>query len=188
MLALLSKEETVIFPSFFKLLAWLNVHYHDSHSVYLRTFGHDLPEVMPKIVLNSHVDFADLGQFKGRTLSFPKTLRFSNTVALDFFKNSFRSYGIRDDYEYWKSKGFQAEGGKPFPVGLKENDIEIFFDDNADDMVKPIICPTDSEGNLLDTAQLLHKGIIVAVNPKEAILDEDYFIKKLQTRIAQSNV
>lgn len=186
MLALLGAEKTVIFPSFLKLIAWLNTNYKDRYSIYLRTFGKDLPEVIPAIEKKAEIKFADVGQFKGRSLSFPNSLRFANTVALDFFVWSHDNYGLRDDYEYWQSKGYQAEGGKPFPVGLNANDIEIFFDDNADDAVKPIICPVDSKESILDTNELLKKGIIVAVNPKEAILDEDYFINALKRRIAQS--
>lgn len=185
MMEILSTEETVIFPSFLKMIGWLNTHYKERFALYLRTFGTDLPEIMPKIEEKTDLEFADLGSFNGRSFSSPKSLRFNNTDALDLFRNSRCNYGIRDDYSYWKSKGFKAEGGKPFPVGLNANEVEIFFDDNADDGVKPIVCPVSSTGQLLDTQELLGKGIIIAVNPKEAILDEDYFIKKVQARLAQ---
>lgn len=185
MLAILNTEKTVIFPSFLKLVAWLNSNYKHRFALYLRTFGIDLPEIMPKIEQKSELTFEGIGSFKGNSLSIPASLRYANTVALDFFTHSTsHCYGIQDDYNHWKSKGFQAKGGKPFLVGSYGNEIEIFFDDNADDPVKPIICPIDSEGKMIDTAELLQKGIIVAVNPKEAILNENYFIEKLQARLA----
>lgn len=177
MTALLSSEEMVIFPSFIKLIGWLNTCHKDHYTIYLRTFGQDLPKVMSLIEKRTELKFAAQGEFNGRALSL------AEESYLDFFRNSKNNYGIKDDFEYWKSKGFQAEGGKPFPVGLNAEDIEILLDDNADDEVKPIICPVNSEGKLLNTAELLKKGIIVAVNPMEAILDEDYFIKKVQARI-----
>lgn len=184
-MTVLKEEKTVIFPSFFKLIAWLNTHYKDNYAIYLRTFGTDLPEIMPLIEKKSDLRFVDCGQFEGSMLSFAaqRAGLFSPTSYLDFFKATKQSYGIKDDYAHWKSKGFQSEGGKPFPVGLNAEDIDIFFDDNADDPVKPIICPVDSEGKLLNTAELIKKGIIVAVNPKEAILDEDYFIKKYRQEL-----
>lgn len=180
MKALLDTQETVIFPSFYKLIAWLNTHHKDRYSLYLRTYGTDLPKVMHLIEKTTDLVFADLGKFEQRKLFWPL-----HDSYLDFFKKTKQSYGIQDDFDYWKSKGFQSEGGKPFPIGLNSDDVEIFFDDNADDSVKPIICPVDSEGKLLNTAELIKKGIIVAVNPKEAILDEDYFIKLVQKRIVQ---
>lgn len=190
MMAVLNAEKTVIFPSFYKLITWLNTNYKEKHAVYLRTFGKDLPEIRPLIEKKSDLEFVDSGEFKAGLLSMgvQRSGLFAPNHYLDFFKATIGSYCIKDDYDHWKSKGFQAEGGKPFPIGLNKEDIEIFFDDNADDAVKPIVCPVDSEGKMLDTAELLKKGIIVAVNPKEAILDEDYFVKKLQARITPTTL
>ncbi len=180
MIRLLSSQEMVIFPSFFKVINWLNTHYSNRYAIYLRTFGTDLPEVVPAIQAQAELQFAGIGEFKGCDLSLAPIGQ-----TLEFFKNpQLLNYAIRDDYAYWKSKGFQAVGGKLFPVELSDvADIHIFFDDNANDPDKPIICPVSFDGALQDTQDLLNKGIIVAVNPKEAILDEDYFIKKVQTAV-----
>jgi hypothetical protein len=175
MMEILSLEKMVIFPSFFKLISWLNEHYKNQYAIYLRTFGTDLPEVMADIAKKSDLKFAGIVGFKERNLpSYIELFRSSHLL----------SYGIQDNYDYWKSKGFQADGGKPFPVDEKE--IDIFYDDNANDLDKPIICPISSEQKILDTQELLKQGIIVAVNPKEAILNEDYFVKLLQARIERS--
>jgi hypothetical protein len=180
MMEIVGSDKLVIFPSFIKLIAWLNLQYKGHYALYLRTFGTDLPEVRSKIENQTDLKFEGLGEFKGRTLSLASSY-------MEFFSNpKLGHYGIRDDFNYWKSTGYQAKGGKLFPVGLNKKDIEIFFDDNADDAVKPIICPVDSKESIIDTNELLKKGIIVAVNPQQAILDEDYFINALKRRIAQS--
>lgn len=189
MMAVLNAEKTVIFPSFYKLITWLNTHYKNNHAVYLRTFGKDLPEIRPLIEKKSDLKFVDSGELKAGLVSMAaqRSGIFQPSHYSNFFKVTHESYCIKDDYDHWKSKGFQAEGGKPFPIGLNSQDIEIFFDDNADDAVKPIVCPVNPEGQMLDTNQLLKNGTIVPVNPKEAILDEDYFIKKLQARLQAVN-
>jgi len=137
-----------------------------------------VPEVVPAVEKATSLKFAGQGEFQGRTLS----LIGQEDALYDFFVGQdVQHYAIRDDYLYWKSKGFQAIGGKPFPLDTSNtNIISIFFDDNANDPDKPIICPVGPDNQLEDTLQLLKTGNIVAVNPKEAILDEDYFINKIK--------
>ena len=99
-----------------------------------------------------------------------------------------RHCAIQDDYSYWKAKDFQTIAGKPFPIDLSNPHIlSIFFDDNADDPDQPTIYPFDSLQKIEDQTKLLGRGNIVAVNPKEAILDEDYFIKKINALLYRSN-
>lgn len=174
---LLEQKEIVIFPSFYKTIAWLEQHFPGKYVIYLRTFGEDLPEVISIIEQETALKFSGQGKFQGRTLSLA-------TEELDlctFFTNSMQHYAIQDDYAYWKSKGFQAIGGKPFLINrVNYKIIAVFFDDNANDPDKPIICPIGADNQLEDTQELLKSGNIVAVNPKEAILDEDYFINKIK--------
>ena len=178
MLEILNKKEMVIFPSFFKAILWLNSTYPNQFALYLRTFGKDLPEVVPAIESKAPLKFAGLGEFKGNDLF----IQSKQKLLLKFFKNPKRKhYAIQDDYAQWKLHGFQAQGGKPFPIDLSNPEvIPIFFDDNANDPDKPIIQPVRPDGSLENTQELLKRGNLVAVNPKEAILDEDYFIKKIQ--------
>jgi|SRR3989339_877320 len=177
MLKILGDGEMVIFPSFFKVIAWLDIHYPNKYAIYLRTFGQDLPEVVPAIEKITSLRFAGQGEFQEKNLS----LLGKEETLHDFFngKNA-QHYAIRDDYTYWKSQGFQAIGGKPFPLDIdNSNVISIFFDDNANDPDKPIIYPIGLDNRLEDIAELLKNGNVVAVNPKQAILDEDYFIKRI---------
>lgn len=178
MLKILSSGEMVIFPSFYKTVAWLNKQYPKNYALYLRTFGKDLPEVVPMIEKNTGIKFAGRGDIQESNLA----LTVPNKSLFDFLAEPGpKNYAIRDDYAYWKSQGFQSAGGKPFPIDrTNDNVIALFFDDNANDPDKPIIRPFGPDGQLLDTEILLKSGNIVAVNTKEAIVDEDYFINKIK--------
>ena len=178
MLQILSTEKMAIFPSFFKTIEWLNQNYPKNYAIYLRTFGKDLSEIIQTLTDKKILKFANQGQFKERTLDIADP----NKPLSEFFKNpDLNHYALCDDYKYWESKGFQAVGGKPFFIDINDlQNISIFFDDNANDPDKPIICPIDHSGNLQDTNQLMEKGNIVAVNPKEAILNENYFVDKIK--------
>lgn len=184
MLAILSEHEMVIFPSFFKAIIWLEHNYLDRYAIYLRTFGQDLPEVIPAIEQACCIRFAAQGKFEGKKFSLVE----SEEDLYEFFAGQdSQHYAVRDDYRYWQSCGYQAVGGKIFPVDITNSSIiSIFFDDNANDPDKPIICPVDANYNLQDTDELLIQGNIVAVDPKQAILDEDYFINKIKA-IMQEN-
>lgn len=69
MLEILDKEELVIFPSFFKAIAWLEQNYPNQYALYLSTFGQDLPEVIPAIEQATPLKFAGHGKFEGINLS-----------------------------------------------------------------------------------------------------------------------
>lgn len=178
MLELLSSDGLVIFPSFFKTIQWLNATYPGRYVIYLRTFGNDLPEVIPAITNKCGLQFNKRGSFKGRDL----TLTIGQDGLYDLLTGmNLQHYAIQDDYAFWKLNGFQAIGGKPFAVDISnEKIISIFFDDNANNPDKPIIYAFNPSHELQDTQLLLNLGHIVAVDPKEAILDEDYFITKIK--------
>ena len=168
----------VVFPSFFKAIRWLQKNYPDNFTLTLRTFGQDLPEIVPMIEKIAKIKFAGIGEFKGRDL----TLEVPEKLVPTFLSGSnMKNYAIRDDYKYWKSQGFKASGGKPFPLDRSDSDSAyIFFDDNADDPDKPIVNPFGPNNEPLDTKEMMREGYIVAVNPKEAILDDNYFINKIK--------
>jgi len=174
MMRILQGEGLVIFPSFYKTLAWLETEYPQQYSIYLRTFGTDLPKVVPAIQKNTTLQFANQNANLTEVIS--------RAALLSTISSAHTSHwAIRDDYGYWKSKTFQAVGGKPFSIDLNNpHHVSMFFDDNANDQDKPIIYPFSANGDLEDTNELLKTGHIVAVNPKEAILDENYFINKIK--------
>jgi hypothetical protein len=172
MLHVLAGQKMAIFPSFYKTIEWLDTYYPQKYSIYLRTFGTDLPEVVAAIHKNTPLRF--INHETDLTVKTPRTSLLHALANPDG-----NHWALRDDYEYWKSNGFQAAGGKPFWVNLNDpNSLPMFFDDNADDPDKPIIDPC--RPNNESTQKLLKTGHIVAVNPKEAILDNDYFINKIK--------
>lgn len=174
MMRALQGEGLVIFPSFYKAIKWLETNYSQKYALFLRTFGTDLPEVVSAIRKNTGLELAN--QSSDLTAITPRT-ELLNAMANPHMGH----WAIRDDYGYWKSKGFKAVGGKPFSIDVSDTGtLSIFFDDNANDQDKPISYPFGPNDELLDTNELIKRGYIVAVNPKEAILDEDYFINKLK--------
>lgn len=177
MLRALSTEHLVIFQSFFKAINWLNTHFPNRYTIYLRTFGEDLPLVIPIIEKETKLNFAIQGEFDDTKLS----LMINRSDLYDFFTGNNQHFAIKDNYKYWKTKKFQPIGGKPFYVDKNNtNDISIFFDDKANNLDRRIIFPIGPNNIIESSQELLKTGNIVAVNPKEAILDEDYFIKKIE--------
>jgi hypothetical protein len=174
MTTLLSSGKMVIFPSFYKAIKWLNDTFPQKYMIHLRTFGRDLPDVVPTLEKHTQLRFT-YGSPTGSAQDRWQYIASLNTHC-----------AIQDDYAHWKAAGFQSAGGKPFPIDSRNPHVlSIFFDDNADDREKPIIMPVGPNGQLEDVAALLKKGNIVAVNPKEAILDENYFINKIKALLPQ---
>ena len=180
--SVLEKPSVAIFPSFFKLIDWLEENYTNRYSIYLRTFGQDLPHVVPVIEKSTGLRFSGCGEIKDRVVSMGSEKK----SIFSFFSNcDCKHYALRDNYEQWKNSGFSAAGGKPYPIDLENPDvITIFFDDNADDVDSPILCPLTSDAVMGDTKELMKKGRIVAVNSKEAALDSSYFIRAVASVIA----
>lgn len=199
LLKVLNKEKMVIFPSFFNLIEWLNTSkYKDNYSLHLRTFGTDLPDIIPLIEQKAKLQFTARGGFKGQTLRMFKdtlgrdaqedekniTAQYTSSQLQPFFNSVGKNYAIHDDYNYWKSKDFTADGGKLFPIEVNNPTVtSIFFDDNANDQEKPIIYPMKPDGTLEDTQKLIKLGNIVPVDPKEAILNPYYFTKHVETAL-----
>jgi len=190
MVQLLEAESPTIFPSFFKLIAWLNESdYRDRYVIHLRTFGQDLPEIVPVLEKRAQLAFSAFGIFREHKLHVgtdtDKAIYNSAQELYDILTSSGKNYAIQDDYQYWKISNFQARGGKPFPIDLHDASVvALFFDDNANDLDKPIVCPITPQGSLESTERLIDLGTIVVVNPKEAILNEDYFIEKVKATLA----
>ncbi len=176
MIEILSHQEMVIFPSFYKFITWLETEHAGKYSIYLRTFGKDLAEVINLLESRSTLKFTAFGKRDQDTF----IIEGSSKQAIPMTELIFMPghYGIQDDYNFWKENQFQAKGGKLFIIGDKTT---IFFDDNADGTAdnRWIISPM-KDGVLQDTLKLIEQGLIVPVNTKDAIVDENYFIDKVK--------
>eukprot|EP00928_Gymnodinium_smaydae_P096156 TRINITY_DN8436_c0_g1_i4.p1 TRINITY_DN8436_c0_g1~~TRINITY_DN8436_c0_g1_i4.p1 ORF type:complete len:2283 (-),score=406.91 TRINITY_DN8436_c0_g1_i4:1423-8271(-) len=84
---------------------------------------------------------------------------------------------VKDDWAWWHHHSNSAESGKFFP--LMENVQQLFFDDNidADNMI--VDCRDEHGNNILDSTVL--GRCCVKVNAVEAILDDDYFFRRVQS-------
>jgi hypothetical protein len=86
---------------------------------------------------------------------------------------------IKDDWAWWQFNGEQSYAGKLLTViGGKKPTQQIFFDDNIDHNDVRIVDCRDAGGSVIPHAKSLAK-LCVKVNPVEAMLDNDYFFRKL---------
>jgi hypothetical protein len=86
---------------------------------------------------------------------------------------------IKDDWAWWQWHGEQASAGKLLTIIGGDETDQIFFDDNIDHSDARIVDCRDAEGRLMKAADCLNR-FCVKVNPVEALLDEGYFLSKLQ--------
>ncbi|CAK0894799.1 unnamed protein product [Prorocentrum cordatum] len=85
---------------------------------------------------------------------------------------------IKDDWAWWQWKGETAEAGKLLTLIPKIKSHQVFFDDNIDHKDCRIVDCRDEKGGAIPANTALNK-YCVKVNPVEAILDNDYFYRKL---------
>jgi len=86
---------------------------------------------------------------------------------------------IKDDWAWWQFSGETAAGGKLMTlIGGKPPTQQIFYDDNIDYDDARIVDCRDVNGQSMPSSKTLNK-LCVKVNPVEALLDDDYFFRKL---------
>ena len=91
------------------------------------------------------------------------------------------SCAIQDDYSLWSSKRGAANSGKLLLIDPTDQRVQqIFFDDNISSDTK---CSIVDIRNITTGKEIQYKNAIdkymIQVEPNLAILDDDYFIKKL---------
>jgi hypothetical protein len=178
------KESLIIFPSFYKVLTWLNENYFNKYAIHLRTFGKDREDVVKSLSKLSNIKFKNTGVFTKEDLLLDNNKVITKENIFDFFNNkNLDNYAIQDDFKYWESLKFNKEGGKPFPINKENKDIYMFFDDNIGDPDRTIVKPIDENCNVLDINDLIKSNNIICVNTKDAILDENYFIDFIKNLI-----
>jgi len=93
-----------------------------------------------------------------------------------------RTSGIKDDWAWWRWHDEQAVAGKLLTVfsGTEDEMKQMFFDDNIGFTDARIVDVRDVNGAQVAFAQAVNK-VISKVNPVEALLDDEYFLRKLQT-------
>lgn len=172
----LNSQHGMVFHSFYRLIHWLRAE-NITFSIVLRSFGHDIPAVMAELA-EHQIHIGDHGHFKGHVLELNgTTLEKAQDIMNSLTPGTHAAW--RDDYTYWHHHHQQRYFGKLFFVD-KPWPRTMFFDDNA--IEKEIIVPINATDEFLETHQeLIETGRIVAVNPLEALIDNDYFVNLVKT-------
>ncbi|MCP5469472.1 MAG: hypothetical protein H7A36_03085 [Chlamydiales bacterium] len=168
-------EGRFIFPSFYKLLGWLEEN-NISHSLVFRTFGTDLEKIAA--TLGWDIPKASFRDGKLHT----ENGVIDDPLAMLHFFQARRVLGIQDDYFYWNKHKELKEYGKQFPLLLSGSTKSIFFDDNIEfDPEVNIVAPYDAQTKeALKILPLIEREVLIPVITVDAILDEDYFIHYLE--------
>jgi hypothetical protein len=175
--SLKNQNDRSVFTSFSNLIKYLKERNY-SFSIVLRTFGKDLDWVSKELAQDGLDNFI-YGSFSKGILTLNNTELSNPTEIASVFEPG-NHYAIQDSYDWWKQHNFTEKGGKPFPIDVSNKQVlSIFFDDNADDAVKPIlnVIPFETETNL---NELLSIGRVVPVDTRKAILDKNYYINAFE--------
>lgn len=181
LLTILHTQQSPLFASFWTLLQWAQQCPYDIRFVF-RTFGHDLPHIIALLEQQGYkvqnlFCYEDDQLFRGY---FNDTLFIKQDVCPRveaIFSEQFNA--VKDDWQRWNRNGETEAYAKPFHNFPEV--ISVFFDDNA--LEKQIIAPigfTSENGAPLTTADLIERGYIVPVNPLKAMIQPEFFVKKIE--------
>jgi hypothetical protein len=179
------KQETEIFPSFYKLIDKLHER-NIAYTLIIRTFGSEAGSIAEELNQRYGENFIanayamKQGQLEGTE---------SDLYAL--ILNADHHFIIRDDWDWWYSHKENWMYGKPFPIDLNDKErISLFFDDHA----KPnpnypdsnIVTPYNVEnGLLISPDKLIAAKSIYPVDMIEALCDEDYYVRFIEKFISE---
>jgi hypothetical protein len=86
---------------------------------------------------------------------------------------------IKDDWAWWTWNEEKSSCGKLLTlIGGKSPTKQLFYDDNVEADDARIVDCRDANGSTMPNQRTLGK-LCVKVNPVEAVLDDDYFIRKV---------
>eukprot|EP00929_Paragymnodinium_shiwhaense_P063873 TRINITY_DN31960_c0_g4_i1.p1 TRINITY_DN31960_c0_g4~~TRINITY_DN31960_c0_g4_i1.p1 ORF type:complete len:3718 (+),score=1051.51 TRINITY_DN31960_c0_g4_i1:107-11260(+) len=116
-----------------------------------------------------------------------KTLKAKTVEGFGHFQKWMRDHlmsqgtsAIKDDWAWWQWHEETAHAGKVLTViGGKEDTKQLFFDDNVDFDDARIVDCRSPDGQPIPAQSSLNR-LCTKVNPVEAMLDNDYFLRKLQ--------
>lgn len=119
-------------------------------------------------------------QKEGRTLA-------EESDILTFLEEAKHTLGFNDEYDFWKRHGFAPGAGKPLWFCRDTKTHHIFFDDNLHDKENDCIVSLRARDGAtelfrnatFDELRTFRDSMLVKARITEAILDPDYFIKKV---------
>ncbi|HSX26360.1 MAG TPA: hypothetical protein VLE89_05065 [Chlamydiales bacterium] len=172
-LSKLNQQEGMIFPSFYKLLDYLNER-GISYTLVFRTFGADAPEIAAE--LNGHFGEGFLTDIRPAQ---------EKETLYDFLKTTDHHVAIRDDWDTWYAHNEESNYGKPFPIDFEDSKrLSLFFDDgarlNKERPERNGIAPYDVHRGVLSLEELIAKNLLFPVDTLKALADENYFIDLIE--------
>lgn len=177
-LAILETSQGDVFPSFYRLLDYLDGE-KISYSIILRSFGEELLDIRDEINRNHKEMFLLTGHFEKGKLLLEEGKQIDDPNAAYQLLRRIKHIAIQDDWKHWNAYGMTAKAGKPFYIDRRDREtLSIFFDDNIrkNDSVKNIILPLDIvTGEIIPIEELVQLGRVVCVDTLRAILDIDYY-------------
>ncbi|MFI0435668.1 MAG: hypothetical protein ACH350_08105 [Parachlamydiaceae bacterium] len=177
-----------IFPAFYRLIAELDRR-GISYTLFLRSFGREVFEIKEEMNATLSQRFEVEGMFRQGVLYLNGQEPIETAEEIYAFFSSKKHAAIHDDWHYWMKGEMYAEYGKPFYLDLEDrNTLALFFDDNikVDSFEKNIIGPLSrSTGESLSISSLLKSNQMIFVDTIEAILNENYFIEKIDQALQE---
>ena len=191
-------EGAHIFPSFFRLLTYLE-NQGISYTLFLRSFGKEVFEIKQQInaiigQLNQDesVDnelFQIEAKFRQGELHVEGEEPLKTPEEIYAFFSSGKHAAVHDDWHYWMKGEMLAKYGKPLYLNLDDRKtLTLFFDDNIKfcSHGKCIVGPLDSStGDVISTQFLLKSKQMIFVDTLEAILNENYFIERVEEALQE---
>lgn len=175
---------TTVFPSFYRLIDHLEKE-KIPYTLVMRTFGSDGPSVANEINETLGRPFI---KYSYRMKEGKIDTHHGLLEPHRFIANHRQHCLIRDDWKWWFSHGENAQYGKPFPIFEEREMLSIFFDDHAQVLLskpeKNIVAATTERGRFIKPSDLIEDKLLYPVDTVEALLDEDYFIKKIEESFA----
>lgn len=169
-----------VFESFYKLISKLKEQ-NIQFLVVIRTFGNDIEEITSKISQRDPSIEFKKGKFTDKTLSIEEEDSIGEIKKIfERIVNSATHLAIQDNWNEWNQDQGRARSGKPFFYDASNPlYLSLFFDDNLDyDPEKDIIAPILIDGSLQSTVDL-KDSLLFQADPREALFNEDYYIKKV---------
>lgn len=179
----LKRAQGNVFPAFYQLILELNQK-NISYTIFLRSFGKEVFEVKNEINSVFKDLFKHNGVFQKGILYLNDKEAFVGPKAIYQFFSLKEHTVIRDDWNYWVEGKMEARYGKPLYIDQEDKTmLTLFFDDNikTDFSEKNIIAPMDSKtGASIQIPLLIESKQAIPVNTLEAILNERYYIERVQ--------
>jgi hypothetical protein len=178
-----------VFQSFYELMQYLRSK-QMRFVVLLRTFGNDLKEVSDEI--SNHplgVKITRRPKFVNKQLHLEGNTTVEKADKIfETFLESEEHFAIQDNWNEWNRDGERARSGKPFfydASGRWHNvsNLSLFFDDNFTGQELDILNPIEASGNQMPTQELKDK-MLFTVNPIEAVLEDDYYVKLVKRALS----